>query len=521
MKLTPKVSFWVLFGAILAIGIFARAWAFGVIPPGLNKDEASIGVEAYDLLHYGMDRNGVSYPVHLISWGSGQNALYAYLLIPFVYLFGLSPFVVRLPMLFTGILSLPLIYWMGFYTLGKKGGLLAMFFLAIAPWHIMMSRWGLESNILPFIFLIGFVCLLKSIERNIWFIPACVTFALCLYAYGTAYAAIPLFLAGVFILLVRRKGFKLKFLFFGLFIAAIISLPIAAFVAVNSFKLGSIHLGPVTIPRLPAQPRYETISTVFNPSNYLHGVYTNAILLLKLLITQTDGNNYNVLDPYGYFYSLTFPIAILGAILMFPLVNRKQKITEILFVMLWLFVSIIVGVIQHVNINRINIIFIPLIFCTSIFFLYLYERVSKSLIPIVIVFFTLFCLFISNYIGRGYTAQVNEEFFNGIIPAIIYASNSNTYAPVCISEQIDTAYIYVLFSETPNPSEYLHSIEIVDPKAEFRVVTSLGRYKFDSKKCDDAPDTIYIFQYIDKIPLDMTKYVDTRFENYLVFVPKP
>jgi hypothetical protein len=116
---------------------------------------------------------------------------------------------------------------------------------------------------------------------------------------------------------------------------------------------------------------------------------------------------------------------------------------------------------------------------------------------------------------------VSEEFFNGIIPAIKYASNAKMNAPVCISDQIDTAYIYVLFSETPNPSEYLHSIEIVDPEAEFRTVTSLGRYKFNAKKCDGAPDTIYIFQYVDKIPLDMTKYVDTRFENYLVFIPKP
>ena len=47
-----------LFCIILGLGIFARAWEFRSLPPGLNQDEASSGVDAYDLLHYGVDRNG-------------------------------------------------------------------------------------------------------------------------------------------------------------------------------------------------------------------------------------------------------------------------------------------------------------------------------------------------------------------------------------------------------------------------------------------------------------------------------
>ena len=75
-----------LFVMILIIGVFARTWEFRSLPPGLNQDEASSGVDAFDLLHYGVDRNGVSFPVLFISWGSGQNALYAYSLIPSIAL---------------------------------------------------------------------------------------------------------------------------------------------------------------------------------------------------------------------------------------------------------------------------------------------------------------------------------------------------------------------------------------------------------------------------------------------------
>ena len=57
------------------------------------------GYEAYSILNYGIDRNGNVLPVFLVSWGSGQNALYTYILIPFIKLLGLSSFSVRLPML--------------------------------------------------------------------------------------------------------------------------------------------------------------------------------------------------------------------------------------------------------------------------------------------------------------------------------------------------------------------------------------------------------------------------------------
>jgi hypothetical protein len=73
----------ILFFFILALGFFGRSWNFSSLPPGLNQDEASCGVDAYDLLHYGTDRNGETFPVHAIAFGSGQNTPYCYLRILF------------------------------------------------------------------------------------------------------------------------------------------------------------------------------------------------------------------------------------------------------------------------------------------------------------------------------------------------------------------------------------------------------------------------------------------------------
>jgi hypothetical protein len=61
--------------AIVAIvlGIGARVVHFGSIPPGLNQDEASIDYETWSLLHYGIGRSSLSWPVHFISLGDGQT----------------------------------------------------------------------------------------------------------------------------------------------------------------------------------------------------------------------------------------------------------------------------------------------------------------------------------------------------------------------------------------------------------------------------------------------------------------
>ena len=72
--------------SLLFLGAALRLLGLGFFPPGLNQDEASTGCDAWGLLVSGMDRNGDGWPVLFTSWGSGQNALYAYVLLPLMAL---------------------------------------------------------------------------------------------------------------------------------------------------------------------------------------------------------------------------------------------------------------------------------------------------------------------------------------------------------------------------------------------------------------------------------------------------
>jgi predicted membrane-bound mannosyltransferase len=195
---------WLLI-VILCVGVGVRLYAFGSFPPGLNQDEASTGYDAWALLHYGIDRHGFHDPVIFVSWGSGQNALYAYLAIPFFLLFGVSVSSLRAVNLLAGVLTLPVFYFLVRRTRDKTLALIATFLLAICPWHIVMSRWALEANVFPALFLFGvlFLCRAQTHSRSAYL--AAVFLGFSLWAYGPAYLVTPVFLALAALSLLWRR----------------------------------------------------------------------------------------------------------------------------------------------------------------------------------------------------------------------------------------------------------------------------------------------------------------------------
>ncbi len=505
-----------LFILIFSTGVFARIWQFNQVPPGLNQDEASIGVEAYDLLHFGMDRNGIPYPVNFISWGSGQNALYAYVLLPFIAIRGLDPFTVRLPMLLSGILSLPLVFCIGKRLFGTGFGLLGMFLLAISPWHILLSRWGLESNLLPFTFLVGYVCIEKSKADNYWFILANVFFALSLYAYGPAYAAVPVFLLLASIILFRAKNIRLKSFLPGMAVFLILGLPIGLLILVNWLKLGNIQLGIFTIPRLPAEARFQSMGAVFS-KDMLKSIAHNILTMGTLLVKQSDGLVWNSVKPFGYFYTITFPLALTGIFLILPSRKNLFKVENSLLLS-WLAAAVLIGALQPVNINRLNLIFIPLILCTAVPIYWLAIHWKPGFVLVLLALTIGFVAFTRVYHGAEYRSQADGAYFTNFLPALDFARQS-TSGPICVTNHVNMAYIFVLFSEKMKPADYLSTIQYDDPASGFRHVLRLGRYTFGLENCPDSPAPVYILSDDEGLPQAAGSFTSRHFGRFQVLIP--
>ena len=186
---------WLLPLFLILIGVAVRLWQLGGLPCGLNQDEAYAGYEAYSMLQYGVDSWGYTNPCYFISWGSGMNVLESYLAMPFVALLGLTELAVRLPQAILACVSLPVVYLLLTRLFSRRVGLIGLFLTAICPWHIMLSRWGLESNLAPGLLLLGLYFLVRGLDSPPWLLLAALFYGLSLYAYATLWVVLPLTLA--------------------------------------------------------------------------------------------------------------------------------------------------------------------------------------------------------------------------------------------------------------------------------------------------------------------------------------
>ncbi len=151
---------------LFVIGMLVRIVGIDNMPNALNCDEASSGYEAFSIFKYGIDRTGNKLPAFLESWGGGQNALLSYLMIPFIAILGLNTLSIRLPMAILGCISLVILYLLLKKITNKKVAIIGLAFFVICPWHIMKSRWGLESNLFPDLMLISVYFLIVGLENN-------------------------------------------------------------------------------------------------------------------------------------------------------------------------------------------------------------------------------------------------------------------------------------------------------------------------------------------------------------------
>ena len=312
---------------LIIIGALLRLLFLGSIPTGLNQDEASAGYEAWSLLHYGMDRNGALWPVLFTAWGSGQNVLYSYISIPFIALFGLNETSLRLAMGILGSASLLIFWLMARKIRGVTFGLWALLVFTINPWHIMLSRWALESNLLPFMLLLGIYLLLISNKKPWLLVASAAVFALSLYTYGTAFILLPFFLAASSFVLIKRKEVKVRKFITALIVFLVLSLPIILCNYLNIIGYGEVKILDFTLPAL-TETRQSSVTSL---GGGINGAISNFKLFISILLKQSDGLPWNSIEPYGILYGpiglMLSAIGILNYVI--ELIRKKTNKNEV------------------------------------------------------------------------------------------------------------------------------------------------------------------------------------------------
>ncbi|HTJ65438.1 MAG TPA: glycosyltransferase family 39 protein [Alphaproteobacteria bacterium] len=341
------IAFWVA----IVLGTILRFAALGKVPAGVLPDEASTGVDALSIWQSGMDRWGNHWPIWFPAWGSGMNMLFTYIAAPVVGIFGLSTVSLRAVEAFFGVLTLVTAYHAGRLWFGRSAGLVVLCLLAFLPWHVMTSRFTLDSNLVPLLFTLGLITLHQALTRGgRWPLLAPLPWALCVYAYPVSLQA--MLISGLAIAVIERRTIRPRLGWWaaGVAIGIAIDIPFLLFIAKNQLHLQSLPLEshlPFSVPLLAASRLSQIGGAAYNI------VFDNLTFVLSGF---RDGN---VQHQSIYFPALSAPMPYLiamGTIALAWDAVRTRRVNPILVVVLTVVAPIVT---LPLNVTRLNWFYIP------------------------------------------------------------------------------------------------------------------------------------------------------------------
>lgn len=436
---------------IFFVGIFARIYRFPNVPAGFNQDEALTGYEAFSLLSTGRDTHGHKWPCHFEGFGGGESAIHSYLDIPFVAIFGLNIFSERIVNLLLGILALFIFGYLVGKTNNFETKLIAAFLLAITPWHIMSNRWGHDAYLFPNIFLISATFFCKGLKRPAFLIIGALLCSLSLYSYASAHLFVPVFIL-LFLIYYRKALLKNKIsLICSILVFSFIALPIGVFLAKNILPINTASIEnyiPFSIPKLP-RPRAVSLLSYTSSVGWGKMIIRN----LRIILGQYDGLPFNAIKGLGTIYLISIPFFLLGIVKGITSGHDKQN--EKIF-LIWLISAFLIFFFIPININRISILWFPLVYYTAYGikdFAYKFKDLKYEIIMVISsLYIAFFSVFLNTYFHK-YSQENIISFEKNLDFAVNYIFK-NTTEEVYITDSIIQPYIYILFFGKYNPLKF-------------------------------------------------------------------
>ncbi len=509
----------VLLVLLLIFGGFLRIWNLSGLPDGLQQDEASIGYEAFCLATTGMDRNGFHWPVYPITWGSGGGSpIMIYLNVITTLLFGSGIWSIRIVPAFLGTITLLLFYLLLRKGFGKRTSLAGLLLLALTPWHIILSRWSLDSNTMPFWQILATLLLVRAAlctehrTQTRRYLLAAFFFGVCLYSYGSANVVIPLTLLISCIYLLSSKHITWPQLAgcFAVFLA--VCLPLALFYGVNFLGLPEIAAGWISFPKFTSS-HFGSVFVAFDrtlPSSLVR----NAKELVRTLTIGLDGEvSWNAMPGYWTLYCFTWPVTLAGIIVCI----RTAKDHVIHCIMLSeLAAALLFSLFIQQDINREVLLFLPLVYCMVMGFRWLYLTLRQTVrhipgkmlaaLPVLLLLIG-FASFAKDYYGGAYNEVAATDFMPGYGDAMIYADqvackreaegkNCTVYSTY---DLVASPFMLTLYYTQYDPQAFRDTVVYKDPEAEFRVASSFGHFVYGLPAEDDALSSLTEDTYRDDV----------------------
>lgn len=497
--------------SIIFLGFILRLWKINEIPPGLNRDEASIGYTSYSILKTGKDEYGALFPLSFKSFGDWKLPLYIYSDIFPVKLFGLSEISVRLPSVLVGTFALFIVYFLtkellNDYKYSEQAGLLSSFLLAISPWHLHFSRVASEANFSVFLISLGLLLFFRGFRSLLLLFLSSIIFALSLYSYHSSHLFTPVLMLGcIFVLYLRKTSKKVIFLFilpfiflsFIIYQKTIFSADKTKISGLSYFSDKYLVYEKISLSRLEHIYQSQLFSQVLhNKLTFAIGRFTENYLKSfspEFLFLKGGGNLQHNIPNFGNLYVWELPFILFGMFFVF-----HKKIRWRYFLLFWFLLSPIPAAITRDaphSARMLSILPLPQILgafgLVEIIALFKDKRIKNYFL--IIALFALQINFVL-YLDRYFThfPQAAEVYWGGGYKDLIskISKISGQYNEIVMDRPDYSPYIYFLFYKKIDPTDYQQKVVRYPVDAEgFQHVKSFGNLAF---KRLDWPDDLLI-----------------------------
>lgn len=513
---------------IFLIGFILRFWRVDLIPPGLNRDEASIGYSAYSILKTGKDEYGVSLPLSFKSFGDWKLPLYIYADILPIAFWDLNEFSTRLPSLLFGFLTVILVYFLClelFKDFQNKRilSLLSSFFLAISPWHIHFSRVASEANLAVFLVTLSLLLFLKGLAKPVFLLFASTTLSLSLYTYHGNHIFTPLLFLGLIIIVIKNKiGTKSLLLFLLPFILLSTLIYQKTLRSADKTKISGLtplsdislvyenvdlaRLDHIDFSSIPAKLFHNKLT--FPAGKFIEGYGRS--FSTEFLFIKGGGNFQHNIPKFGNLYFWDAPFIILG---LFFLFLRSYKFRHLL--LFWLLISPIPAAITkdapH-SARMLAILPLPQILAAIGFIELISNFNTLKRKTLKFTFIVLLMLNFAIYADKYFIhfPKTMEAFWGGGFKELVstISSLSGNYKEVVIDKPDYSPYIYFLYYNKTDPFIFQkEAVRYSEDQEGFQHVRKFENLTF--KKLDWGDDLIIpgrlLVTWVDTTPSSATE----------------
>ncbi len=502
---------------IITLGFLLRVVAVDKFPAGFNADEAAIGYNAYSILKTGRDEYGEILPLSFKSFGDYKPGLYFYFVIPFVAVFGLTEFAIRIPSVLLGTGMIFLIYLLANQIFkNQKIGLAASLFLAINPWAIHFSRGGWETNAATFFITLGVYLFILGLNKNKFLFYSLLSFLVSVYLYQSPRLVAPVMVLGFGVVYWKDILKIIKTNWKKTLVSCVILLVLGLPVAFQFLSGGGSQRfqglsflsddGPATrVNELRGQHTDPNGLIAKSEHNKLT-VYGLSFLGHYLdhfssdfLFVNGDPLIRNKTPETGQFFVIQAIFLIIG--LLF-LINFQSKLKYLLI--LWILIAPLASSLTYQSPNAIRSLsmVIPLTLIMSLGLIGLFQILKKKPLQIaasvIIVLFLgfEFTHYVENYYihsPKRYPLSWEYGFSEMVQKLNKYEGQFNK---VVITDRYDQPYILLLFYKLYDPAKYQPQAVLSErDKFNFGTVRSFDKYEFkkaNSQEIKEHKDTLYV-----------------------------